>query len=53
MNPSSLDLEKCRAEQSAAAAYLAEHPGDRGAEQWRDDWLCEECLILLEEDANG
>lgn len=38
-------IERLRAEQLAAVAYLAEHPGDREGILWLSDYLLEEILI--------
>jgi len=43
--PQQMELDRCAAEQSAAAEGLRQHPGDRGLEQWRDDFIAEEAIL--------
>jgi hypothetical protein len=47
------DLERCIAEQAECAAYLrGDGPDKAGARMGHDDWLLEQCLIMIEEKAN-
>jgi hypothetical protein len=47
------ELDRIRAEQRAAAEYLAENPGDRGATLWLADWFTEELLLTYSDTTRG